>query len=179
MWKRGSWKSKILVWSGHTHGYGRCVDVHSQQRLLDIGSNHILLLGTNYYQYSGARREEIQIDKIYLNTKTIRDSLKPSKVPQTRTWRQTRNYMRWILFEFWFVWHTPPDIESCAITDWDKPFIQDLPTSLRGTENDNFCPRTCIEYGELYRFHNQQRQLDNWIQAKLLFSGTLLTKFDA
>ena len=43
IWKRGSWTSKI--WSGYTHGYRSCNDIHSQKRLLDKGSNHTLLIG--------------------------------------------------------------------------------------------------------------------------------------
>ena len=43
IWKRGSWTSKI--WSGYTHGYRSCNDIHSQKRLLHKGSNHTLLIG--------------------------------------------------------------------------------------------------------------------------------------
>ena len=60
-----------------------------------------------------SRREEIQRDIIYLNTITIRDSLKPSKVPQTRTWRQTRNYALNLIWDLICLTHTRGHWELC------------------------------------------------------------------
>jgi hypothetical protein len=53
------------------------------------------------------------------------------------------------------------------------------PKRLRGSENSNFCPRTCCNvYGDLCGLDNPQRQLDTGFKQKLSFSGTSFTMLD-
>jgi hypothetical protein len=133
--------------------------------------------GTDYYQVFWCLEEKKGRNMFSWTLKQSGIFQKhPKDLKTERGYKQET--MRWILFEDLIVWHTPQDIESCA-TDVDKLHSSRSAYKITLVGENNFCPRTCNEYGELYmRIPQTAATARHCIQAKLLFSGPLFTVFD-